>query len=232
MRFTQRIVPGLVAGSLVLGATSGALAAKATTAKAKRLAVVAGQVSNLSSTGFTLTTTPKKSAAGATAPAPKSFSVMVAATTKQVARKGTTGALANGEFAVVVGHRTSTSVAATRVVYSTTAFPAKAIAARVADANARKAARVAAKKLKAARVHRAAGTVAAGTTATNLVITNKAGKTLTFTITSATKFRVAKQIVTTPPLLSAGQSVGVRYARDKTAKTALIARLVTVRATS
>lgn len=213
MKLTHRLVPGLVAGTLLLGTTTGVFAAKT---PAPRLGVVAGQVSNLSATGFVLTASARKVAAGTAAPAASTFQVAIAATTKEIARKGTTGTLQNGDYAVVVGARSATAVAARRILFSTTPFKGKTI-------------RAVAQKVVAARVYRAAGTVAPTTTASTLVITTKAGKTLTFSITSATKFRVNKQLVATAPVLIAGQRVIVLYSHDKTTTTTLDARAVKVR---
>jgi hypothetical protein len=210
MHIRKSLLPGLVAGSLLLGTASAVFAAKAPNAGAKHPAHVAGLVSNLSATGFTLTAAPAKATTGAT-PAARVFSVTLATNAKERALKGTTGALVNGDYALVVGSRSKTNFTARRVLYSTTAFKAGKLLNRLRT--------------------RAAGTVAAGTTATSLVITTKAGKTLTFVVTSTTKYRAGKTVLTTAPTLSVGENVVVVYSRDTTNNT-LVAKTIGVPATA
>jgi hypothetical protein len=214
MHIRQSLLPGLVAGSLLFGTASAAFAAKtANPAKAAgaHRAFAAGVVSNVSATGFTLTTTPKAATSTTRAtPVAKVFQVTLGANAKERALKGTTGALVNGDYALVVGSRAKTAFTAGRVLYSATAFKAGALLNRL-------------------RHPRAAGTVATGTTATSLVITTKGGKTLTFTITATTKFRVGKTPQATAPTLTVGQNVVVRYTRDATTKT-LVAKAIGVKA--
>lgn len=203
MKLAHRLVPGIVAGSLLLGGASGALAAKGK--RQGRVVSLIGQVSNLSSTGFTLTAAPRKAAAGATTTAaPKTFQVILGGATKQKALRGTTGTLTNGEYALVAGRRTKAGVTARRVLFSTSV-----------------------KKLRRI-LHVAVGTIAAGTTSTSLVITTRKGKSVTFAITSATKFRVGKATQTVAPALTAGQKVAVRFGREK-GSTALVARAIRIR---
>lgn len=204
MKLAHRLVPGIVAGSLLLGGASGALAAKGK--RQGRVVSLIGQVSNLSTTGFTLTAAPRKAAAGATTTAaPKTFQVILGATTKEKALRGTTGTLTNGEYALVVGRRSKAGVTARRVLFSTTARDLRRI------------------------LHVAIGTIAAGTTSTSLVITTRKGKSVTFAITPATKFRVGKATQTVAPALTAGQKVAVRFGRVK-GSTALVARAIRIRA--
>ena len=113
---THRLGAGLLAGVVLVGGTTGALAAKGTKVHANR-AVATGLVSNLSATGFTLTRTTKATAT--TAAAIKTTQVALNATVKERATKGTTGALANGEYALVVGQKTTAGITAKRVVFST-----------------------------------------------------------------------------------------------------------------
>lgn len=209
MHLTRRLVPGLVAGSLLAGSVSGALAAKQHKASH---AFVYGQVSNVSASSFTLAwTTKAKAGAAATQ---KSASVTLAAGAKEAARKGTTGPLTNGEYALVIGTKTASGITARRVVYSATAFnPKKMIA--LARARAILAAR-----------HHVVGTVnGSQTTAASLVITTKRGKTRTFSITAATKFFASGQQVATAPTLTNGETVGVFFKRDAATKTLMALRV-------
>src|SRR5438270_6704119 len=98
MRITHRLVPGLLAGSLLVGGASGALAATGT--PKPHWIAVGGQISALSGSTFTLTLNPKAAAAGKTS---KTVQVTLAANAKQQPRAGTTATLANGDYAVVVG---------------------------------------------------------------------------------------------------------------------------------
>jgi hypothetical protein len=198
MHYARRFIPGVLAGAMLLGSTAGVFAAK-NSANGQR-AYAYGQVSNLSTSSFTLTWTPKKAGQAA---APKSVQVLLTSTTKEKARKGTTGALANGEYALVIGSKSASGISARGILYSTTPF----------------------------RHFRnvVAGTVnLSASTPTSLVITTKAGKTLTFAITSATKYRVNQQLVTSPPALTNGEKVRVHFKRDAATKS-LIARVISVR---
>lgn len=200
MHGIHRLVPGVLAGALLVGSASGAFAAS--NAVTHRAAAY-GQVSNLSASGFTLTRTPKKAGANAT---PKVVQVSLSSTTKEKARKGTAGALANGEYAFVVGAKSASGIAATRVLFSSTAFKAHRLLSR----------------------HAAAGTVnSAATTSTSISITTPKGKTLAFAITAQTKYRVNKHLTTTAPAFTNGEKVRVRYSRDTTTK-ALTARVIVV----
>ena len=200
MHIVHRLAPGLLAGSLVLSGASGALAAKA---KAKvRFAVVSGQISAVAGNTFTLTLNPKAATQGKTT---RTVQVTLAPNAKLQPRAGTTGAIANGYYAVVVGTRAESAVTARRVIYSATAFRT----ARVASG-------IRARHTLAALSHRTARGTVQSSTATSLVITTRAGKTLTFQLTSTTQFRVKGQLSQTAPTFASGQQVVVRYTRDKT----------------
>jgi len=202
MRIAHRLVPGLLAGCLMLGGASGVFAAPA---KAKaHWAALGGTVSNLSGNTFTLTLNPKAAAAGKTA---KTVQVTVTPTAKVQARTGTTGTLANNDYAVVVGTRAQTSVTANRVLYGATAFPVGRTVARIRANHT----------LNVLAHHRARGTVQSSTP-TSLVIVNKAGKTLTFQLNATTNYRANAQVTHTAPAFSAGQSVAVVYTVDKSTK--------------
>lgn len=207
MRLTHSIAPAVLAGAMVVAGTSGTFTADAAKVRARpHLVLVAGQVSNLSTTGFTVTWTPKKTTA-----TPKTWQIALATTTKQVAAKGTTGALQNGEYAIVVGAKSTTGIAARNVRYSTTAFRARLV--RILRARLRL------RQLTAPRARAVHGTVnLASTSATQLAITTKAGKALTFAITSTTRYRVNKVLQTTAPTFTAGEAVTVVFKRDKTTK--------------
>jgi hypothetical protein len=200
MRIAHRLVPGLLAGSLVVGGVSAVFAAPAK----PHWAALGGQVSNLSGATFTLTLNPKAAAAGKTV---KTVQVTLAATAKQRARAGTTGALADGDYAVVVGTRTQTAMTANRVVYSAKAFAVARVAAGIRARHT----------LSVLAHHRARGTVQSGT-ATSLVILTRAGKTLTFQLTATTNFRVNGQVSHTAPTFAAGQKVVVVFTVDKATK--------------
>jgi hypothetical protein len=189
MHPTRIVVPGLLAGSLLLGGTSGVFAAKAH--KAAHRAALVGQVSNLSTSGFTLSWTPSK---GAHAGVTKTVSVAVSATTKERGLKGAT-ALADGNYAYVAGTRAKGTVTAKRVVFSTTALTKRQILA-----------------LRGLRVR---GTVVSSTPTELVVTVGKKGKTLTITLDSATKYRVSGQVSTTAPTFTAGERVVVRVVREK-----------------
>lgn len=207
MKIAHRLVPGLLAGSLLAGGATGVFAKQGKSAT--HFAAVYGQVSNLSSTTFSLTSRPKK--ANTTA-APKVVQVILNAATKENARKGTTGALANGEYVFVAGAKSAAGITALRVVYSSTAFHARRLILR--------------SKALHLRVRRAAGTVSA-TTSTSLSITTARGKTLVFAITAQTKYRVNKQLTTTAPTFTSGEKVRVRFVHNATTKS-LTARTVIV----
>jgi len=213
MRIVHRLVPGLLAGSLLLGGASGVLAAKGKATA--RWAVAGGQISSRSGNSFTLTLNPKAVAKGTAA---KTLQVTLAPNAKQQARKGTTGALAAGDYAVVVGIRIPTSMTANRVVYSATAFP-----------TGRMVRAIRARHTLAVLAHRTARGTVQSSTATTLVIATKAGKTLTFQITTATHFRVNGQLAPAAPIFTSGEQVAVRYTKDNTTKQ-LVASAVIVRA--
>jgi hypothetical protein len=202
MHVKHRLVPGLVVGALTLGGASGVFAARVHHGHARH-AVIAGQIANLSATGFTVTFTPKHGKNGA-APVAKSFRVAVSATTREVARKGTTGTLANGDFAAVAGTRAKGTITAARVLFANAPF-----------------------KL---RLHRVIGAVTTGSSATSLVVTTRSDKTRTFAITSSTKFGVGKVVQTSPLTLTTGQKVLVHFRRDKAVKKQLDALVIRVRA--
>lgn len=218
MRHTHRLIPGLLAGSLLIGGASGVFAAQGKAHTKARVGFATGQVSNLSATGFTLTRAPKVAKAGVT---PKTFQVSLGATgpstgnasAKEHARKGTTGALANGEFAFVVGQKTATGVTAQRVVYSAKRFNVRRLIAQV---RAHRLANRLAKRLarRSLRHNFVRGTVNASSTAGTLSITTKKGKTFTFAIGTTTKYRVNKQLSTTPLTFTTGEKVVVRFARN------------------
>ena len=200
MRFAPRFAIGALAGALLLG--SSVLWVPGTSAAAARKpATFAGQVSAVAGNTFTLTRTSAKTGKTVT------LTVTLAPGAKEHARRGTTGPLANGEFAVVVGSRASKgAITANRVLYSTTAF-----------------------KVRHHARHIGHGTyVASASSAASLVIANKAGKQRTFTITPATSYRVAGKVVTTPPTLTNGEKVAVSFKRDKATKS-LVALVISVR---
>jgi hypothetical protein len=202
MHITSKIVPAALAGSLLLGGASSVFAAKNHVPHMKR-ATVAGQVSNLAPTGFSLTFTPKKGKNGA-APVARTVQVTTTSSTIEKARKGTTGTLTNGEYAVVLGSGAKGAVTATRVLFSTKQFHI--------------------------RRHALKGAVAAGTSASSLVVTTHAGKSRTFAITTTTRFFQGKTATTAPLALSAGQKVSVRFARDTAVKGQLDATVIRVKA--
>jgi hypothetical protein len=202
MRIAHRLIPGLLAGSLLVGTTSGVLAAK--TKAGARWAAFGGQVSNLSGNTFSLTVNPKAVAKGKAA---KTLQVTLAANAKLKPRKGTTAPLAGGDYAVIVGTRIQTALTANHVIYSSTAFNTARMVA-ILRAN---------HTLAVLKQHRASGTVqsSAGTT---LVILTKAQKTLTFQLSSTTKFRANGQVTTVAPTFSMGQKVAVAYTVNKATK--------------
>jgi lysozyme family protein len=200
MNVAYRLVPGLLSASLVLGSASGAFAAQGKLVAHRAFAY--GQVSNLSSAGFTLT---QPAPAGSTA-APKLIQVALSSTTSEKARKGTTGALTNGEYAFVAGTSGVSGIAAIRVLYSGTAFNPRHLL----------------------RHHFAVGAVnGTSTTSTSISITTAKGKMLTFAITPQTKYRVNKQLTTTAPTFTNGEKVRVLFARDAATKS-YIARVIIV----
>lgn len=213
MRISYRIVPGVLAGGLLLAGLSGAFAAAP--APKAHWAAVGGQVSNLAGNTFTLTLNPKAAAKGKTT---RTVQVTVASTAKLQARAGTTGSLASGDYAVVVGTRLQTSVTANRVLFSATVFPAR-----------RAAALIRARHTIAVLSHRRAAGTVQSSTGTTLAITTKAGKALTFQLTPTTNFRVSGQVSHTAPTFTTGERVVVAFTVDKTTKQ-FIATAVAVRA--
>jgi len=213
MRIVHRLVPGLLAASLLLAGASGALAAngKAT----PRWAVAGGQISSLAGNALTLTLNPKAVAKGTAA---RTLQVTLAPAVKEQARKGTTGVPAAGDYAVVVGTRSQTSMTANRVVYSATAFPTGRLVRTIRARHT----------LAVLAHHTARGTVQSST-GMSLVTATRAGKTLTFQLTSSTRFRVNGQLAQAAPTFTNGEQVAVRYTRDKTTQQ-LVASAVIVRA--
>jgi hypothetical protein len=211
MRPTTRLTAGALAAGLLLTTAAGTFAAKGTKAPGT-VTFAAGQVSNLAPAGFTLTSTRKASATAA--PTTQTLQVVVDAKTKERARKGTTGALVNGEYAVVVGRVTATGLTARVIVYSSTAFKGNRAGRRVL----------------AALRHRAAGTVTAAS-ATSVTIQTKNGKSRIFGIMAGTRFLVNGKAQQTVQTLTIGQTIVVRFARDKTTKT-FVARAINIRSTT
>lgn len=208
----NRTASGLLAGALLLSTASGVFAASGQ--GKPHLAVAVGQVTGLTGTAFTLSRTNKKTNATTT------FAVTTGTATKERALKGTTGALADGEYAVVVGVESQQgAITANQVVYSTTAKPLARVAklARL---------RVAIRRYQLALWRRAAGTVQSYTPGATLSITNKNGKTLTFAISSTTRYRVDGQKAGAPASLSG--TVRVIFKRDATVKTQLDALAIIV----
>jgi hypothetical protein len=160
MCIALRLVPGLLAGSVLLGDVSGVLAATRT--PKPHWIALGGQVSALSGSTFTLTPNPKAVAKRTT---PKTVQVTLAVTTKQQPRVGTTAPLASGDFAVVVGTGTQTAVTATHTIYGATTFPVARVASRLRAQHT----------LAVLPRHTVRGTVQTGTT-TGLTITTKAGR--------------------------------------------------------
>lgn len=222
MRYTQRLIPGVLAGSLLIGGASGVFAAQGKTPAKARLAFASGQVSNLAGASFTLTRAPKTTTATV---APKTFQVTLGAKATEHARKGTTGALANGEFAFVVGQKSATGITAQRVLYSAKRFNVRRLIAQV---RARRLATRIAQRLvrRSLRRNLVGGTVSTASP-TSLSITTKKGKTFTFAIAGTTKYRVNKQLSTTAPTFTSGEKVRVRFARNAKAHT-MTARVVIV----
>jgi hypothetical protein len=203
MRIAHRLVPGLLAGSLLAGGATGALAATGTPQPA--WIALGGQISALSGSTFTLTLNPRAALAGKT---PKTVQVTLAANAKQQPLSGTTATLANGDYAVVVGTGTQTAVTATRTIYSATTFPTGRL---VGLLRARHTIAVLSR-------HTVQGTVQTGTT-TSLTITTRAGKTLTFQLTPSTSFRANGGLVShTAPAFTSGQKVVIVYTVDQTTK--------------
>ena len=203
MRIAHRLVPGLLAGSLLMGGASGALAANATP-KAHWMAV-GGQISALAGNTFTLTLNPKGALAGKPA---RTVQVTLSATTKEQPRVGTAAALANGDYAVVVGTGTKAAVTAIRASYSATAFPVARVVRLLRAQHT----------IAVLSRHKVQGTVQSGTP-TTLTITTKAGKTLTFQFTTTTNFRAKGGLAShTAPTFTSGQKVTVVYTIDKSTK--------------
>jgi hypothetical protein len=201
MKLTRYLVPSVLAGSLLVGGASGVFAAQNRVATARALAY--GQVSNLSTGGFTLTRTPKKAGSSASLTVVK---VLLSSATKEKARKGTTGALTNGEYALVVGAKGAPGISANRVLYSSTGFNAHRLL----------------------RGRLAVGLVnGSATTSTSISITTAHGKTLVFAVTPQTRYRIGKALTTTAPTFTNGEKVRVRFARIAATKSH-IARVITV----
>jgi hypothetical protein len=150
-----------------------------------------GQIANPASSGFTLTWTPK---AGKSAGVARSLSVVTSPTTKERAAGGAT-AVAAGEYAFVVGTRSKGTVTARRVVFSTSAFTARQRAA-----------------LRGVLVR---GTVVSSAGDQLTVSVGKNARTVTFTLTGATKYRVSREVSTTAPTFTAGQKVIIAFTRAK-----------------
>ncbi len=187
MRF-NRVASGVLAGTLLLTGVSSAFAASGLLARTHP-AVAVGQVSNLSTSGFTLTRLNKKTNASVV------VNVTVSATTRERALKGTAGALANGEYAAAVGVKSSDgSITATRVVYSSKPLPVRRAVQRVRN-----------------HLLRAVGGTVATSSASSISVTTKKGKTYTFNITAQTKFRVSGKAVTTAPSFTQGEHVFVVF---------------------
>ncbi len=218
MKITRYLVPSLLAGSLVVGGASGVFAAQKKVATPRAFAY--GQVSNLSSAGFTLTRTPKKAGSAASS---KAVQVVLSSTTKEKTRKGTTGALTNGEYAFVVGGKSTSGISANRVLFSSKPFNAHRLIQRTKAK--RLAHRIAHGLL---RRHLVVGLVnGTATTSTSISITTAKGKTLVFAITPQTKYRVNKALTTTSPAFTNGEKVRVRFARNAATKSQT-ARVITV----
>lgn len=195
MKIVHRLVPGMLAGSLLLGAATGVLAAKGHAKPAGTYAHAYGLVSNLSASGFTLSR-PATAKHAAT-----SIQVSLATVTRERALKGTTGPLANGEYALAIGTKSASGLSALRIVYSAKPFHANR--------------------------HLARGAVQSFSNG-QLVITTKAGKQLTFSVTVQTKYRVNGKLAAAAPALSQGEQVRVRYHVDKTSQ-ALIANVIAIK---
>jgi hypothetical protein len=202
MCIALRLVPGLLAGSVLLGDVSGVLAATRT--PKPHWIALGGQVSALSGSTFTLTLNPKAVAKRTT---PKTVQVTLAVTTKQQPRVGTTAPLASGDFAVVVGTGTQTAVTATHTIYGATTFPVARVASRLRAQHT----------LAVLSRHTVRGTVQTGTT-TGPTITTKAGKTLTFQLTPTTNFRAKGFVSHTAPTFTSGQKVTIVYTVNKSTK--------------
>lgn len=208
MHLTHRLAAGVLAASLVASGATSAFAKGHKVQNGVNRAGAYGQVSNLSQTGFTLTTIARTTKTGATVPS-QAITVALAATTKVQARKGETAALANGDYAVVLGTKSTNGIAAARVIYSAQPFVK------------------AGTKTVARQVRGAAGTITASS-GTSLTIQTGTGKSLTFTITAKTNFRVNGTKAAAAPTLTVGQKARVLYTVDATSKS-LIARVIAVR---
>lgn len=203
MTISPRVAGVVLAGSLALSGAATTFAAKAHTAPTS-VGFAYGQVSNLSATGFTLTRTPKNGGAATV------VQVTVTNTTKERARKGTTGALSNQEYAMAIGPRSTAGITARRVLFSSKPFNAARLAAFLVS-------------------HRVAGTVT-GSTGTTISIQTKNGRAYTFNLVTATRFRVAGKLQAIAPAFTVGERVVVLFTRDRTTN-ALVARAVGIRAT-
>lgn len=204
MQFTRSLIPGLVAGTLLLGNVSGTFAAagKHASRPAQGTAngvFAVGKVSNVQTGSFQLTFTPRAPKGSTTTPAPQTITVTVSSTTKETARPGTTGPLTNGEYAAVFGTKTTNGIAATTVQYSTTAPTGGAHRGHAGNY--------------------AIGTVnLSKTNATTLVLTTRGGQSVSFTLNSATKYVVNGATSTTAPTFTNGESVAVQYIVNATTK--------------
>lgn len=209
MHLTRSLIPGLLAGTLLLGTVSGTFAAGKHAARPANAAFAVGKVSKLQAGSFTLTWTPRVPKGSTTTPVPKSITVTVTAATKETAHNGTTGPLANGEYAAVFGTKTADGIAAMRVEYSSTAFNG------------------AGHHRGHSRNHAIGAVDLSKTTATSLLITNRAGKGLTFVLNANTKYVVNKVVSNKAPTFTNGERVAVLYSVDQTTK-ALTALAVVV----
>lgn len=234
MRLTHRVVPGLLAGSMLLGGATGVFAANGATHAARPHVVIeAGQVSNLTTGGFTLTWTPKK-----TTVAPKTYQIALAATTKEHGTKLTTGSLANGEYAIVFGTKSTTATAGTTgttsitartVQYSTKAFAARTIRLMRLRLRIRQLQAAQHRLLNRGRVHALRGTVSLATTTTSqFTIVTKAGKSFALTLTPNTKYYVNNIKQTAAPTFTNGETAVVRVKRNAATKS-LVALAISVK---
>jgi hypothetical protein len=198
MRTTPRFAAGIAAGLLLLGSATQWVPGASAASAAPRSMAAAGLVSNLSPTSFTLTRTLQHPRANGSTTVV--VQVSTTPTTKEIARKGTTGALANGDYAFVGGLRTGSTLSARRVLYAATPFTVHR--------------------------HRVIGTVSASS-ATFLTVQTRNGKSVTFEINGQTHYRVNKQLQSAAPQLTTGERVAVRFRLDKATK-GLLARVIAV----
>jgi hypothetical protein len=196
IRRRTALAAAILGSSLLATGTISTLAASAPAHP--RHGVAYGQVSGLSPNGFTLTRTLKHPRANGSTTVV--VTVSTTAATKEMARKGTTGVLANGEYALVTGMKSGSDLRAQRILYSATPFTVHR--------------------------HRVVGTVLASS-ATALTIQTRTGKSITIAINSATHYRVNKQLQSAAPPLTTGERVAVRFTLDKATK-ARLARVITI----